>query len=127
MKDLITQDNIEETAKQIVEIRNHGFVQSRLVLVESYHQIGQLIMNLPSRYEAVPQLARLTKLSSRTLYRAAQFYSKFPDMSFIPEGNNLSWSLVISKYLQEPNPVKEQKQIENLITCPKCGYQFKNE
>ena len=84
---------------------------SRWALVEGYHQLGERIVtdNEFQRYakgnkDACKTLARNIGVSSRTLYYAIQFYEKYPILEEIPEGKNISWNKIITKYLPENKP-----------------------
>ena len=112
-------EQFRQIAEDIKTLYNHAFVQAHLVVVESYHEIGRLILTLPTKYSAVTDVARLTGISERTLYRAAKFYEMYPDTSTLPEGNNISWNKIITKYLPES---KEDKVCEHtpISICSKC-------
>ena len=114
----ITPD-LEVVAEQIKQVYMGAITQSHQILLDGYHQIGQLILALPSKLDAVKDLSLATGISTRILYYSAKFAEKFPDPKDFPEGDNLTWNKVITKYLPE-----RRKDIEcqhNWITvCSKC-------
>lgn len=88
---------------------------SRWALVEGYWILGQTIRE----YMAVEEYAKgneafldrlagnLKGISTRTLYRAIQFFDKYPVLNNVPEGKAISWSKLISKYLPERTEKEE--------------------
>ena len=78
---------------------------SRWALVEGYWNLGKRINEEsklhPFILESVQDLAQAIGLSTRTLYYANQTYSKYPDISKLPEGKNITWNKLITKYLPE--------------------------
>jgi len=115
-------EQLIEASEHIKGIFGEANDQSRLVLIEAYHQIGQIILSLPSRYLAVSDLSRLTEMSERTLYRAAQFYEKYPDWeNQLPEGKAISWNKIVTKYLPIEQPKDCEHEFRAVFICVKCG------
>jgi len=52
-----------------------------------------------------------TGINERDLYRSIQFYKKYPYTNDLPEGKNISWSKIVTKYLPKSNKV--EKEIDN--------------
>jgi len=82
---------------------------SRWALVEGYWKLGERISqeNNFDRKDAygkkiVQGLGESLRVSSSTLYYALQAYDKYPDLGQIPEGKNITWNKLITKYLPEP-------------------------
>lgn len=81
---------------------------SRWALVEGYWNIGKRLredLNF-ERYsreqpELLKRVAENLKMSERTLYYAMQFFDKFPDLNMLPEGKDVSWKKIVTKYLPE--------------------------
>lgn len=125
MKTLTVNVQMDEAVDQIIALRNFYKKEVGTVLVNTYHQIGQIIMQLPQRYEAVQELHERTGLSGRTLYYAAVFYEKFPLMENVP---NVNWTKIVTDYLpnlQEPKQLEETKTMWTknnamLKLCKKC-------
>jgi len=114
MVDSNYQELLEECKEIIVEYE----FTSRWALVEGYHQLGEKIQE--SDLVIMTRLAEDLHKSLKTLKRAKQFYSKYPDLALLPEGKNTSWYAIVNKYLPE---TINQKPLEN-ITCPYCKKTF---
>lgn len=83
---------------------------SRWALVEGYHGLGERIVK-DSEYKKWEQgkagrvltdLSKDTGIHERDLYRAIQFYGKYPELDRVPEGKNITWNKIITKYLPAP-------------------------
>jgi hypothetical protein len=111
--------DFDVVAEQIKQIYLGAITQSHQILLDGYHQIGQLILALPSKYEAVNDLARVTGISTRNLYNAAKFAEKFPNQTELPEGENLTWNKVVTKYLPDDH-IECEHEPETIIICRKC-------
>ena len=102
-------------------VTEYGFT-SRWSRVEGYHLLGQRIVQAESMYEStygkglVEKVAKAIKVSPRTVNYAVQFAKKFPDLSLLPEGKNVSWSGIIDKHLTE----NKTKPIYTV--CQYCGH-----
>ena len=105
---------------------------SRWALVEGYWSLGKRIRDdkLAQEYEKgnktfVQDLGRNIGVSTSTIYYALQAYDKYPDQQF-PEGKNISWNKLITKYLpdspQEPEVLEKETEF---CQCPQCGFVFK--
>lgn len=109
MTDYITADwyqSLEDDCRAIV---TEAVFTSRWALVEGYHQLGARIaaetnLDRQSTYgkKIVQRLAESLNTSERTLYYAIQFYEKYPVLEGVPEGKNISWHKLTTKYLPEP-------------------------
>jgi hypothetical protein len=105
--------------------------QSRWALVEGYHQLGKRILEENDNFERakiygekiVQGLAESLNMSSRVLWYAVQFVKKYPTLDLVPEGKNITWNKIITKYLTEPK-TGMITQKECWIKCPKCGHKF---
>lgn len=98
---------IEECKAIITE----AIFTSRWALVEGYHSLGERINDDWQKHEKGNQaflqgVARNLEISERTLYYAVQFARKYPELSKVPEGKNITWHKICNKYLPEP---KEEK------------------
>ena len=105
--DLIVQSEpfqalVDECKAIITEtIFNH-----RDVLIQGYHTLGKTVATneayqkyAKDNKSSLQDLAKTVGISPRTLYYCVQVYEKYPDPSLLPEGKNLSWSKLITKYL----------------------------
>lgn len=87
---------------------------SRWALVEGYHHLGKRILEDEPKMksggttlrEALQDLAKHLSISERTLYYAVKFVQKYPELDKVPEGKNITWNKIITKYLPAP---KENK------------------
>jgi len=82
---------------------------SRWALVEGYWNLGKRIReeeNLKREdiygQKILQGLAESIGISGRSLYYALQTYDKYPDIQTIPEGKNITWNKLITKYLPKP-------------------------
>jgi hypothetical protein len=116
---------IEECKSIIVETN----FAANWALVEGYWHLGKCIVDnshdLPV-FDLVQLVAKSISKSSRTLYYATQFYQKYPDLTILPDGKDVTWKRVITKYLS--NGIQEIKHELNKpnqwVTCPECGHKF---
>ena len=117
MDGIILQDNREEWYELLVDdckaIITEAVFTSRWALVEGYHLLGERIATdsdyikwEQNKAGAVLQdLAKDLNISGRTLYYALQFYEKYPSLDIVPEGKNISWNKIITKYLPALKPI----------------------
>lgn len=104
---------------------------SRWALVEGYHNLGKRILEEHDNFERakiygegiVQGLAESLNMSSRIIWYAMQFVQKYPDLSKVPEGKNITWNKIITKYLPT-SKVTEIVTKEYWIKCPNCGHKF---
>lgn len=81
-------------------------------LVEGYWNLGKRIRedNLAQEYAKgnktfVQDLGRNLNISDSTIYYSLQAYDRYPNLDQIPEGKNITWNKLITKYL--PNRSKD--------------------
>ena len=113
---------------------------SRWALVEGYHSLGKRILEEHDNFERakiygekiVQGLAESLNMSSRVLWYAMQFVQKYPDLSKVPEGKNITWNKIITKYLPTSKESDQPKdytlrcpQCDLEYECPKCGRKYK--
>lgn len=113
---------------------------SRWSLVEGYWHLGKRIREdiLAQEYAKgnktfVQDLARNLRqkdsdtqqfggVSERTLYYAIQFFDKYPRLDKVPEGKNISWNKLVTKYLPSPKGKKKcSHKWEVIKRCKMCG------
>ncbi len=115
------------------DIITEALHQSRWIMVEGYHNMGERILEEHDNFERakiygkkiVQDLALSLNMSSRTLQYAIQFAQKYPDLSEVPEGKNITWTKIITKYLPETKETTINDLRENWIQCPNCNHKFK--
>ena len=78
---------------------------SRWALVEGYHALGERIREDSDKSpitKLLQDLAVSLHTSDRTLWYAVQFYDKYPRLDAVPEGKNITWNKLVTKYLPAP-------------------------
>jgi N6-adenosine-specific RNA methylase IME4 len=117
MNELEKYEWYKELVSECKAIITEAVFTSRWALVEGYHQLGKRIRedNNVKKYAKgsktfVQDLGQKIGISTSTLYYALQAYDKYPDLQKIPEGKNITWNKLITKYLPE--------QKENKIELP---------
>lgn len=124
----ITNEKWEYLVEQIKATITEAVHNSRWMLVEGYWNVGKLIREeLPQKgiTKALQALGVDVGVSDTTLWYALQFYDKYPDLNTVPEGKNISWNKIITKYL--PGREEDKYEYEYWIKCPKCGHKFTME
>ena len=104
---------------------------SRWALVEGYHNLGKRILEEHDNFERkkiygekiVQDLAFSLGMSSRILWYAIQFVNKYPDLTTVPEGKNITWNKIITKYLTTSKEPDQPAQ-DYIVRCPVCGLEY---
>ena len=84
----------------------------RWAKVSGFHALGERIvndgnfsMNARGNGATLNDLSKSVGIHERDIYRAIQFYNKYPVLDTVPEGKNISWNKIVTKYLPEtPEP-----------------------
>lgn len=113
------------------DIITEAVYQSRWVLVEGYHNLGKRILEDHDNFERakiygekiVQGLAESLNMSSRILWYSIQFVQKYPDLSKVPEGKNITWNKIITKYLTTSKEPDQTTQ-DYTVRCPQCGLEY---
>ena len=124
MNKLQNQEWYENLVEECKAIITEAVFTSRWALVEGYWKLGERVSGENKNFERnaiygekiVQGLAESLDTSSRTVHYALQVYKKYPDLTQLPEGKNITWNKLITKYLPEP----KDNKIELLI--PKGRY-----
>lgn len=110
--------------------------ESRWAIVEAYWLLGELITNVQqaeggSRKEIygkkiVEEVSYNLSRDKVEIYKAVQFYKKFPDKDLLPVGKNISWNKIKKEYLPEPKVEPEQILEDSggpstMCYCETCG------
>ena len=105
---LETQDWYQSLVDDCKSIITEAVFNSRWALVEGYWLLGERIVTDESfqrhakgNKSSVQDLARKCQTSERTFYYAIQFYEKYPSLDTVPEGKNISWNKLLTKYLPD--------------------------
>lgn len=107
-KELQVNEWYQELVEDCKAIITEAVFTSRWALVEGYWLIGERIQAdkdfqkfTKGNQTSLQDLARNIGVSERTIYYAKQAYEKYPILDEMPEGKNLSWNKLITKYLPE--------------------------
>lgn len=126
---IVTDPTKEEWYLALVEeckaIITEAVFNSRWALVEGYHQLGERIV-MDENYQKAAKgnlsswqgLAKNIGISDRTIRYAIQFYEKYPRLDTVPEGKNITWNKIITKYLpsgNDPDTVIRMRKITELL------------
>jgi hypothetical protein len=117
-------DEVKSTIKEAV-------FRSRTELIEGHWMVGKLIREYSQddTTNLLQDLAGDVGLSERTLWYSLKCFDTYPtldDLQRTPEGCNISWNKLITKYLTDSKPKNEEDE-EVLYTCPVCGFKFTKE
>lgn len=132
--------NLVEECKSIITER---VTNSKIELLTGYAEVGERIFNDPNyqkygqgNQDFVDNLFKDIGIGKSTGYKCLQFYEKFirpyneldEGIANLPEGKNISWSKIVSKYLPEPNgkTIEEDCQCEKLM-CVHCHKTYTRE
>jgi len=119
-KELVKKDEkyhafVEEIKSTITEAVHN----SRWTLIEGYWLVGKLM-----RKEYKKEITNLLQAlaldigtSERTLWYALKTYDTYPDMNKLPEGKNISWNKLITKYLSTSKKSKSKNE-DKCKHCP---------
>lgn len=131
MNELVNTEWYQSLVSDCQTIMTEAVFISRWALVQGYHDLGKRILEEHDNFERnkiygegiVQGLALSLNMSSRILWYAIQFVNKYPDLSKVPEGKNITWNKIITKYLTTS---KEQVQPEQdyTVRCPVCGLEY---
>ena len=114
---ILRPEFIEECDALIVET----VFDSRWALISGYWMLGKLIRGESkglSITDFTERLAVALGKSRRLLWYTVQFYDAYPHIDELPEGKNISWNKIITKYLPTSKKGKEEQEWE----CPNCHY-----
>jgi hypothetical protein len=114
---------------------------SRWALIEGYHLLGRRILEDRDMFmkqgmgldknggmsEAVQLVAQSLGKSTRTIYQAVQFASKFPKAEDLPGGKGITWHKVCNTVLVGKEIQKEcsHSNVKKITVCADCGRHIK--
>ena len=125
MEKTLDNDWYEAMVEDVKAAWTEAVFTSRFALIEGYHMVGERLRREDSHApmtELVNRCALDMGVSARKLWYAVQFYDKFPSLDKLPDGKNISWSKIRSKYL--PSGTREVEEKEERL-CPTCGQVWK--
>jgi len=110
--DIVIMQPEEDWYQSLVDdcksIQVEAVFNSRWELLAGYHAIGGRIVNEENLNrkdvygkKILRGLSKSIGISEFNLYKSIQFYKKFPDLTKLPDGKNISWTKV-TKLLPEP-------------------------
>lgn len=119
--DIIKADWYQHLIDDCKSIITETIFNSRWALVEGYHKLGERIreekgLGKWSQNESGGVLQGLAKdlnISTRTIHYALQAYDKYPSLDKVPEGKNITWNKLITKYLPAPKENKIEIPLQN--------------
>lgn len=131
MTELVKVDGTEWYEALVEEcqaIITEAIWNSRLFKIKGFHELGKTLVenvnfvaHAKGNKSLVQDLARNIGVGERNIYNAINCYKKYPDLNMLPEGKNISWNKIVTKYL--PSAKKEEKP-PKIIICPQCGYEI---
>ena len=106
---------IEDTQGIVLEIKNLSWS-----VVETYHKLGKHIVDYKPTFvekgytvkEMLGILSEQVGRSDKTLYRATQFYEKYPDLSLSPYTEDVQWIQIVKDLSKKQLPEGEKKTEE---------------
>lgn len=105
--------------------------ESAWLLIEIMHGVGKRIIEEEKRIEKAGM--KITELvtrvsvdlekSERSIWRAVKLYRKYPDLSKLPLGKNITVRKVVALLEDPSGEVCKHKETEKVIfyRCKKCG------
>jgi N6-adenosine-specific RNA methylase IME4 len=109
--EIVSEDWYISLVEECKAIITEAVFTSRWALVEGYHGLGERVvtdtnLNRKDVYgkNILTRVSKSIGVHERDLYRAIQFYKKFPDLDALPGGKNMTWKKVIALL---PEPKKE--------------------
>lgn len=118
---------LDVAAEELKQLLVEAEFNSRWGLIEAYHQAGGIVLGLEThpdntlrKEELVQALAQKIGRGERTLWYAVKFRETYPDINVLPEGKNISWNKVVTKYLTSPKDKEECTEHEPITICAKC-------
>jgi len=136
MNEIIIDEKYRALVDDIKTTITEAVYQSRWALVEGYWNVGKLIRECFTNGQLTKRLQDLAVdvgMSERILWYALQFYDKYSDLNKLPEGKNITWNKIITKYLttsKEPDQLAQDYTLRCPVCgleyeCPKCGRKYK--
>ncbi len=132
-----TQDWYEQLISELKEILTEMSFSLRWGLIETYHAIGRRILQEQENFERsqiygmqrVEMIAEALGKKPRTIYYAIEFAKKYPELSMLKEGKNISWHSIVHNHLRNQEIEKCDHEFEEIfipmLKCAKCGKKTK--
>lgn len=113
MKQIIKDEKYWALIEEIKATITEAVHNSRWFLVKGYWRVGKLIRTEFTGHQLEKRLQDLAGdigIGERTLWYCLAVYDKYPDLQKIPEGKNISWNKLITKYLPAA-PKEKSKEV----------------
>jgi hypothetical protein len=99
--EIVLSDEWQSLVDDCKAIHTEMIFNARWELIAGYHALGKrisedLIWHASGNGEKLTCLSNSTGIGERDLYRAIQFYEKYPDLDKLPDGKNISWSKIVA-------------------------------
>ena len=125
IRDFEKEDWFKSLADDCGSAMVEGEFTARWALIEAYHSVGRRIRVEEDRVpitELVQTLAVRTKISTRKYWYAVQIYDKWPSLSRLPGGKEVTLNKLITRYLpeKEKGECKHEPMILEITICKKC-------
>lgn len=125
MNEIENQEWYQSLVGECKSIITEAVFTSRWALVEGYWSLGKRIREdenvkkfSKGSNSFLTDLSKNIKVGERDLYRSLQVYDKYPDIQQIPEGKNITWNKLITKYLPSPKvdaPIIVPEEVTSVI------------
>lgn len=106
--EIVRQGWYEQLIEDCKDIIVEGVFASRWALIETYHNLGKRILGDETKFTQAGYLKMSQRVatslgkSQRTIEQSIQFVRKFPDLSLLPDGKNISWHKICNNLLPAP-------------------------
>ena len=117
--------NMMEELKELMT--EYRFLE-RYIVVEMWHKVGKTILQYYDPEDRsqnygeniIDSIADMYNRSPSTIYSAIKCAKKYPELSNIPGGKDISWTQVVSSLPDTPKESKAKKKKK----CPNCGVEL---
>ena len=103
MNEITTTEQYQLFVEQLKATITEAVHNSRWFLVEGYWNVGKQIREYFTEdiTNQLQSIAVDVGIGERTLWYAVQFYDAYPLLANVPEGKNITWTKLITKYLSK--------------------------
>lgn len=113
-------ETYESLKEEVSAALTEGVFNTRYAAIEMHHNIGRTIREHTNEKGITNLLTKLAVdlgTSERTLFRAVELFDKYPDLSALPDGKNVSMNKLLgSGKAEEPKDVDVMKVATSLVT-----------
>ena len=115
MNDIATPLRLE-LLEELKGIVTEGVFTSRWALIETYHKVGQILVEHETELP-IKEVATELKMKERVLFQCRQFFRTYPDINKLPNGKAISWHKIANQLLPTPKadkPTEEEKLLKRI-------------